>query len=73
MYIAAGLFVFMSVLQGGSVIIQNGVLRYHLLRATISHDSGAVKIQLHLQKPIRIDARRYINLWIPSVSFWSFL
>jgi NAD(P)H-flavin reductase len=29
-------------------------------------------MQLHLRKPLRIDAGRYINLWIPSVSFWSF-
>jgi NAD(P)H-flavin reductase len=37
------------------------------------HDVGAVKMQLHLPKPLVIDAGQYINLWIPSVSFWSFL
>jgi NAD(P)H-flavin reductase len=72
-YISAGLFVFMFLLQGGSVIVQNGVFRYHLSRATITHDSGAVKIRVHLQKPLRVDAGQYVNLWIPSVSFWSFL
>jgi NAD(P)H-flavin reductase len=37
------------------------------------HDAGAVKIQLRLSKPLIIDTGQYINLWIPSISFWSFL
>jgi NAD(P)H-flavin reductase len=28
---------------------------------------------LRLSKPLMMDAGQYINLWIPSVSFWSFL
>ena len=35
-YLAAGLFVFILVLQGGIVIVQNGVFRHHLSRATIT-------------------------------------
>lgn len=73
MYISTGLFAFTFLLQSISVIVQNGAFRHHLSRASITHDSGAVKIQLHLRKPLRIDAGRYVNLWVPSVSFWSFL
>jgi hypothetical protein len=72
-YIAAGLFVFMFVLQGGSVIVRDGVFGHHLSRGTITHDSGAVKVQLRLGKPLKIDAGRYVNRWIPSISFWPFL
>lgn len=63
----------MFFLQSSSVIFQNGILRHHLSRATITHDSGAVKIRLYLQKPLKVDDGQYVNLWIPSVSFWSFL
>jgi NAD(P)H-flavin reductase len=63
----------MFLVQGVIVIIQNGVFRHHLARATISHDEGAVKMQLRLARPLKVEAGRYINLWIPSVSFWSFL
>jgi len=59
----------MFVLQDGIVIVQNGVFRHHLSRATITHDSRAVKMQLHLQKALKVDAGQYINLWISSISF----
>ncbi|KFZ13859.1 hypothetical protein V501_03498 [Pseudogymnoascus sp. VKM F-4519 (FW-2642)] len=72
-YVSAGLFSFMFVLQSGSVILQNGIFWYHLSRATITHESGALKVRLHLEKPLKVDDGQYINLWIPSVSFWSFL
>jgi hypothetical protein len=54
-YIVAGLFVFMFVLEGGSVIVQNGDFRHHMSRATIAHDLGVVRMQLRLQKPLRVD------------------
>ncbi|KFY03785.1 hypothetical protein V490_00088 [Pseudogymnoascus sp. VKM F-3557] len=63
----------MFLLQSSNVIFRNGIFRHHLSRATITHDSGAVKIRLHLQKPLKVDDGQYVNLWIPSVSFWSFL
>lgn len=35
-----------------------------MLRTTIARYSSTVKMQLHLQKPLMIDAGRYVNLWI---------
>lgn len=32
-----------------------------------------VKLNIYLSRPVRVKAGQYINLWIPSVSFWSFL
>ncbi|OBT55946.1 hypothetical protein VE04_03629, partial [Pseudogymnoascus sp. 24MN13] len=72
-YVSAGLFSFMFVLQSGSVILRNGIFWHHLSRATITHESGALKVRLHLQKPLKVADGQYVNLWIPSVSFWSFL
>lgn len=72
-YVSAGLLLSMFLLQSSNVIFRNGIFRHHLSRATITHDSGAVKIRLHLQKPLKVDDGQYVNLWIPSVSFWSFL
>ena len=37
------------------------------------HDAGAIRMQLRLSRPLVIDAGQYINLWVPAVSFWSFL
>lgn len=72
-YICTVIFASMSLLQSGTVIVRNGVFRHHLSRAMISRDAGAVKMQLHLPKLLSVDAGQYINLWIPSISFWSFL
>jgi predicted ferric reductase len=71
-YVTMGIFAATYLLQTGAVIVRNGVFRHQLSRATITHDAGAVKMQLRLSKPLTMDAGQYINLWIPSVSFWSF-
>lgn len=66
----------MLLLETSAVIYQNGIFRYHLSRATITDCYGAVNLRIHLQKGIKIDSGRYINLWMPwmpFVSFWSFL
>jgi NAD(P)H-flavin reductase len=63
----------MLILQAGSVIFYNGVFRYHLSRAALMHDNGAVKVRILLQKPLEIAPGNYINLWIPAVSFGAFL
>ncbi len=63
----------MLILQAGSVVFQNGIFRHHLSRATLTHDNGAVKVRLQLQKPLEIAPGTYINMWIPAVSFGSFL
>jgi NAD(P)H-flavin reductase len=58
LYVSAGLFVSMSLLQSYSVIRHNKISWYH-------------QIRLHLRKPLKIDDGQYVKLWIPSVSFWS--
>jgi NAD(P)H-flavin reductase len=63
----------MFVLQCGIVLYRNGIFRHGYSRACITHTHGAVKICIHLQRPLKVETGQYINLWIPSVSFWSFV
>lgn len=72
-YVSAGLYVAMLILQVSSVVFYNGVFRYHLSRATLTHDNGAVKVRIQLQKPLEIAPGSYINMWIPAISFSAFL
>jgi hypothetical protein len=72
-YISARLFLFMCLVQGYHIIQRNGLFRYSRTRAQISHEAGAVRVRIQLQKRVAIKAGQAINLWIPSVSFWSFL
>jgi predicted ferric reductase len=73
LYIAAGLFFLMCMAQIGMVIHQNGVFYYGCARARMTHEYGAIRVHIHLQRPVKVKAGQAINLWIPSVSFWSFL
>jgi NAD(P)H-flavin reductase len=75
LYISAGLLLFMCIAQGYMVIRRNGVFRYGGARANITHEYGAVRVRIQLQKSLDVKAGQAINLWMwmPSVSFWSFL
>lgn len=73
LYISAGLFLFTCALEWGGIFYRNGTCRYGHSRGQITQASGAVQMTIRLSKPLAIDAGQYINLWIPSVSFWSFL
>ena len=72
-YISAGLFVSTSVVQCISVLWRNGNFRHGRARALVTHAEGSVKIKVTLSRPLKVEAGQYINLWIPSVSFSSFL
>jgi len=73
LYISAGLFLLICMAQLFVIIYRNGIFRYRRARAYITHEHGTVRIRIQLQKPLDIKAGQAINLWIPSVSFWSFL
>ena len=72
-YISAGLFFSTSVVQCVSALWRNGTFRHGAARALVTQAEDAVKIQITLSRPLRVEAGQYINLWIPSVSFWFFL
>ena len=73
LYISVGLFLFSCALQCGGILYRNGTFRYGHSRGQITQACGTVQMEIHLSKPLKVHAGQYISVWIPSVSFWSFL
>lgn len=71
-YISIGPYVAMLILQAGSVVFRNGMFRHHLSRAALTHDNGAVKVRLQLQKPLEIEPGTYINIGYPGLALGLF-
>ncbi len=69
LYIAAGIFFAVCLLQLVLVLYRNNI---GLSKAQISYDSRAISVRVHLRRPIKVDTGQYINIWMPSASFWSF-
>jgi len=55
------------------VLYRNGIFRYGAPRAFITHSHGAVRINIRLSKLLNVEPGQYVHVWIPSISFWSFL
>jgi predicted ferric reductase len=71
-YSLGGLFTILGIIEGTMVGYRNGIAGSKAGQAVLTHDYGVVKLQLRCPKPVAIDAGQYINIWAPSVSFWSF-
>ena len=72
-YISITIFVTTSVFQWGLTLYRNFSLQDGCGRALVVRWNGAVRINIRLSRPISVHAGQYINIWIPSISFWSFL
>ncbi|KAJ3499729.1 hypothetical protein NLG97_g111 [Lecanicillium saksenae] len=68
LYVGGALFLTISLCWAASVSYRN---RSGLSTAQISYDNGAIKVTLHLSKPLKLKAGQYINLWIPSAGLGS--
>lgn len=73
LYLSAALFLTTFIIETGSVLYRNGIIRHGRSKALISLAHGTIKISIRLSKPLFVKPGQYINLWIPSVSFWAFL
>lgn len=73
LYVSAGIFGFTAVVQLFATLYRNSVFQGRLPRAVITKAGGGFQISLTVHGKLKVDAGQYINLWIPSVSFWSFL
>lgn len=73
-YILAGIFFATFILQCG-IVIYRGYCQAFIttLDEDESHNNKeeVVKIRLALSRQLKFEAGQHINLWIPSVSFWS--
>ena len=60
-------------LSSTGVVWRNKNFRGGRARALVTHAEGSVKIKVTLSRPLKVEVGQYIKLWIPSVSFSSFL
>ena len=72
LYIFAGVLGSTFTLEGLIIVARNAFPLHKCPRANITSSCGMAKLQLHLSKPLRIEPGQYINLWLPSASFWAF-
>ena len=72
-YISAGIFLIMFLLQCLVVIYRNFGLGGRHSRVLISKHRGTVRMSIDVPKPLKIRAGQYVNIWIPSVSLLSFI
>lgn len=72
-FVAVGSFLATSVAQTIILLYRNFSFRKGCSRALVERSDGWVKINISLSRPIHVHAGQYINIWIPSISFWSFL
>ncbi|KAL9611402.1 MAG: hypothetical protein Q9167_003943 [Letrouitia subvulpina] len=72
-FVAVGSFVITSILQWGLILYRNFSLKEGCCRAVVTRVDDAVRVNVRLSRPIAVRAGQYVNIWIPSISFWSFL
>ena len=72
-YISTGIFLATSVLQCLVILYRNISFRRGRSRALISKHLGTVRVTIDVARPLNVRAGQYVNIWIPSISFWSFL
>ncbi|KAH7113188.1 putative cell surface metalloreductase [Dendryphion nanum] len=72
-YIPIWTFLVLSLVQFWAIIYRNWPVRSAYSRAYISHVDDTVKIRLKLSRHLRVEPGQYICLWMPTMSFWSFL
>ncbi len=73
LYVSAGMFGLTSFLQLCSILYRNASFQRGFPRARVTKMSGGIKVTVIVPSRLQIKPGQYINLWIPSISFWSFL
>ena len=70
-YIMVGIMAANTVLELIMIVWRNFAFKRPYPSACISVIKGSLRISLTTARPWKIRAGQYLNLWIPSVSFWS--
>ena len=73
LYVSAGMLGLTTSLQLCSILYRNASFQRGLPRARTTRMNGGIKVALIVPSRLRIKPGQYVNLWIPSVSFWSFM
>ena len=72
-FIPLCIFVSTWIIEAIFFLYHNTFAGSNYTKAKISHDHGAIKVRLHLSRPMNISAGQYIKVWIPGVSFWGWM
>lgn len=67
------LFGLSTILQALQICISNGVFRFALPRARMKMLDRVVRLTIDVSTCCCICPGQYVNVWVPGVSFWSFL
>lgn len=84
-YVALGIFGLTSLLQSMTFLYRNGLFAGRgSPRAIVSYSQGekarensddmsgsVIKMQIIIPRSVKVEAGQYINLWMPTVSLWS--
>jgi hypothetical protein len=73
LYLMLEIFSLSFVLHVMIFLYHNEILRHNLLRAIFIRNKEIVKLNMSLFRSLKVRVEQYINLWIASVDFWSFL
>ena len=68
-----GTFLITLVMQFFTILYRNFSFHRGCSRALISRQNGALRMTILTPRPWKIKAGQHINVWIPSISLWSFL
>lgn len=72
-YILTDIFLITSVLQCLIVLYQNINLDEGHSQALISKHHDIIRMSIDVSRPLNIKVKQYVNIWVPSVNFWSFV
>ena len=73
LYVPTGVLGLTSLFQLRSILYRSASFQRGFPRARITRMSSGIKVTVIIPSKLQIKPGQYINLWIPSISFWSFL
>ena len=72
-YVSAGFCLSIFAIRLPLTMYRNASLDSGMCRAEVSHINDIVQVRLTLPRYLKVSAGQYIGLWIPRISFWSWL
>lgn len=61
----------LALFQAGLVLYRNKVVGLPFPRLTLVSNHGSASVTIYASRPIRVDAGQYLNIWVPSISWFS--
>ena len=72
-YVSTGIFLLTNIMYAFSIIYFNGLLSGKLPTLQVLNAQNSFLLQITVKRRLKVHAGQYLDVWIPSISFWSFL